>query len=124
MRIRCGNNKVDPRPARNKMKTRARRMPGGIGISLISFDLSWNSLADYDEYASALLETFVSWIFGMDANDYIGERGEVIFTWLITKWCDERPWFRQQFFGSEGRSDGLSCVAHPSEKQGRSLLCS
>jgi hypothetical protein len=40
----------------------------------------------------------------MDIKDYIGERGEIIFAYLITKWCDGEPWFQAQFSGAKAET--------------------
>lgn len=37
----------------------------------------------------------------MDERDYIGKRGEVIFQYLITSWCDGSPWFDGKFLGEK-----------------------
>ncbi len=37
----------------------------------------------------------------MNLKDYIGRRGESIFTVLITKWCDGHPWFIETFLGEK-----------------------
>ncbi|MBY0512384.1 MAG: hypothetical protein K2P78_00545 [Gemmataceae bacterium] len=34
----------------------------------------------------------------MDKRDYIGERGEILVTAAITKWCDGEPWFTEVVF--------------------------
>ena len=34
----------------------------------------------------------------MNLKDYIGERGEILFQSLITKWCDGAPWFTEVVF--------------------------
>ncbi len=41
----------------------------------------------------------------MDKRDYIGERGEILFTASITKWCDGEPWFTGvQFLGAKAEA--------------------
>jgi hypothetical protein len=40
----------------------------------------------------------------MDLRDYIGKRGEKIFSVLITRWCDGRPWFDEQFLGEKAEA--------------------
>lgn len=41
----------------------------------------------------------------MDRRDYIGERGEILFTALITRWCDGEPWFTGvQFLGAKAEA--------------------
>src|ERR1700730_14836470 len=37
----------------------------------------------------------------MDLKDYIGKRGESIFTVLITRWCDGKPLFNDIFLGDK-----------------------
>jgi hypothetical protein len=37
----------------------------------------------------------------MNLKDYIGKRGENIFTVLITKWCDGKPLFSDNFLGEK-----------------------
>lgn len=37
----------------------------------------------------------------MNERDYIGKRGEAIFRFLITEWCDGAPWFDDNFLGEK-----------------------
>lgn len=37
----------------------------------------------------------------MNESDYIGKRGEAIFRYLITGWCDGKPWFDDNFLGEK-----------------------
>jgi hypothetical protein len=37
----------------------------------------------------------------MNERDYIGKRGEAIFRYLITEWCDGKPWFDDSFLGEK-----------------------
>src|SRR5213082_3428425 len=37
----------------------------------------------------------------MNERDYIGKRGEAIFRYLITDWCDGEPWFDDNFLGEK-----------------------
>jgi hypothetical protein len=37
----------------------------------------------------------------MNERDYIGKRGEAIFRFLITDWCDGEPWFDDNFLGEK-----------------------
>jgi hypothetical protein len=37
----------------------------------------------------------------MNEKDYIGRRGESLFSVLIGKWCDGRPWFLESFLGDK-----------------------
>ncbi len=37
----------------------------------------------------------------MNKRDYIGKRGEAIFRYLITEWCDGEPWFDDNFLGEK-----------------------
>ena len=37
----------------------------------------------------------------MNERDYIGKRGEAIFRFLITEWCDGEPWFDDNFLGEK-----------------------
>jgi hypothetical protein len=37
----------------------------------------------------------------MNQRDYIGKRGEAIFRFLITDWCDGEPWFDDNFLGEK-----------------------
>lgn len=37
----------------------------------------------------------------MNLNDSIGQRGEKIFSVLITRWCDGHPWFTDTFQGDK-----------------------
>ena len=54
------------------------------------------------------------WTLCMNIKDYIGERGEVIFIMLITKWCDKRPWFQGLFLGAKAEAkDYLITLVEP-----------
>jgi hypothetical protein len=54
----------------------------------------------------------------MDIKDYIGERGELIFAYLITKWCQGKPWFQQQFSGAKAEVKDFSIsLINPSSKE-------
>jgi len=37
----------------------------------------------------------------MNIQDYVGKRGERIFSVLITRWCDGTPWFDDVFLGEK-----------------------
>jgi hypothetical protein len=51
----------------------------------------------------------------MNLKDYIGKRGEKIFSVLITKWCDGRPWFDELFLGEKAEAkDFLVNLIEPS----------
>lgn len=40
----------------------------------------------------------------MNIKDYIGKRGEIIFSMLITKWCNGKPWFDSTFLGDKAEA--------------------
>jgi hypothetical protein len=40
----------------------------------------------------------------MNIKDHIGERGEILFAALITKWCDGEPWFHLVFQGEKAET--------------------
>jgi hypothetical protein len=40
----------------------------------------------------------------MNLKDYIGKRGEKIFSVLITKFCDGKPWFDDTFLGEKAEA--------------------
>jgi hypothetical protein len=52
----------------------------------------------------------------VNVNDYIGERGEILFASLVTKWCDGKPWFTEVvFLGAKAEARDFSvCLIEPS----------
>ncbi len=40
----------------------------------------------------------------MNIADYIGKRGEIIFSMLITRWCGGKPWFDVVFLGEKAEA--------------------
>jgi hypothetical protein len=47
--------------------------------------------------------------FLVNINDYVGERGEILFASLITKWCYGKPWFAEvTFLGAKAEARDFS----------------
>jgi hypothetical protein len=55
----------------------------------------------------------------MNKTDYIGERGEALFRFMITDWCGENePWFHAVHLGEKyPAKDFLVDLVNPSSEQ-------
>jgi hypothetical protein len=92
--------------------------PRGVGAAprLTKFLLPQSQVIRYATFGvfRAVFRAEALGILLVNVNDYIGERGEILFASLITKWCGGEPWFTEVLFlgaKAEARDFSVSLVS-------------